>query len=1070
MLLVEGERCRIICRIIFPPPRMAYCTCLLLLLLALTSTARAERLPIKTYTTADGLPRDHINRIVQDSKGFLWFCTVEGLSRFDGYRFVNYGTDQGLPGHNINDFLESRSGDYWVATGKGLCRFNPNFSLPAGSNAQGDSQRFTVYYPDEIARRRDIHMLYEDHAGTIWCGTDGGLFRLDQINGQWVFSFVDIIPAAGIYNTLRLRAILEDRHGTLWISAESGLYMRRPEGVVEVYAPKNGLPLQNVLLEDQGGSIWVGTISGLYQLVSDPQSDRPIVAHVYTKQDGLADNSVTSLCQTASGQLWVGTGLGLSKLLPASEKGGRRFQSYTMKNGLSDLEIGTLTEDHDGNLWMGTPYSGAMRLTANGFASYKETEGLGGNGIASIFENRAGELQVLTGNGYLSRFNGGGFTATPLTLPKGITYRGWGWYQTMFQDSRGEWWMNTGQGLVRYAKAASSEQVTRARPKAIYTARNGLPASEIFRLYEDSRGDIWISTFGNPNNVLTRWERATETFHNYSPADGVPIAAPTAFCEDASGNLWIGFYLGGLLRYSQGRFTLFTKADGVPSGFVEGFYLDHAGRLWVATAEGGAARVDHPEAEHPNFITYTTAKGLSSNVATCVTEDVWGMIYIGTGRGVDKLDPTTDHVKHYTTSDGLASSFVDVAFRHRDGSLWFGTLQGLSRLLPQPERATAPPPILVSAFRVTGEPQPISELGAASLAGFELNASQNHIQIDFVGLSLGAGETLRYQFKLEGTNGDWTAPSDQRSVNYPNLPPGIYRFLVRAVSTDGTLSAAPAFVSFRVLPPIWQRWWVVLLALIFSALPFVVVARYRHQRMKAVHEAEEALRRSREERFLELEQVRRRIATDLHDDIGSSLSQIYLLSEIVRQRVGSDDLQVSESLTMISGASNEMVSSMSDIVWAINPQKDHLSDLIHRMRRFASDTFAACDIAFQFRAPDDEADARLGANIRREVFLIFKESVNNLVKHSGCTEAEIEFQMEDGSLLLRISDNGKGFDSTKDSDGHGLMSMRERATSLGGQFDLRSTAGQGTCVSLRVQLTPVSALPITTNTGGRTAT
>src|SRR5262249_83905 len=145
----------------------------------------------------------------------------------------------------------------------------------------------------------------------------------------------------------------------------------------------------------------------------------------------------------------------------------------------------------------------------------------------------------------------------PLTLPHGMSYWGWGWYQIMFQDHYDEWWMSTGQGLVRYPRLTSLEQLAHSRPKAIYTTREGLPTDDVFRLYEDSRGDIWISTLGNRNGVLTRWERSSETFHRYSPADGVPDHAPTAFCEDSAGNLWIGFYEGGLVRYSAGRFRQF---------------------------------------------------------------------------------------------------------------------------------------------------------------------------------------------------------------------------------------------------------------------------------------------------------------------------------------------------------------------------------------------------------------------------------------------------------------------------------------------------------------------------------
>jgi ligand-binding sensor domain-containing protein/signal transduction histidine kinase len=1037
-----------------------------LLLLATASVVHAERLPIKTYTAVDGLPCDHIKRILQDSRGFLWFCTSEGLSRFDGYRFNNYGTEQGLADRQVVDFLEARDGTYWVATAKGLCRL---ITQPLKRNETSDAPspptKFATYYPGSDPKARYISAIYQDHSGTIWCGTKAGVFRIDQIGGDWVFSLVNVSPVES-GERLDVRAIIEDRQGSLWIGAETGLYRRRPDGVSERYSSEEGLPRfggARVLLEDREGRIWAAISSGLCELVPDPKPRQPVVKHLYTEKDGLAGHLIETLCETADGRLWVGTTMGLSEFLPAkNKKDDGKFKSYTTANGLSDKEIWALASDRDQNLWIGTPYGGAMRIAPSGLTTYNRADGLGGVGINSIFEDQDGELIVVDSDSHLNRFDGRKFSDVRISLPKGMSYRGWGWYQSVIQDRSGEWWVPAGEGLIRYPRLGSPDQIASARPKAIYTIRDGLPDNDMFRLFEDSHGDIWVSTVGNSDYAFTRWERATETFHRLASVDGMPKGAPTAFCEDASGNLWIGFYSGGLLRYSAGRFTAFASADGLPAGFVGGLYLDRSGRLWVATAEGGVARADNPNGEHPIFVTYSTADGLSSNQATCVTEDQFGMIYIGTGRGVDKLDPANGHIKHYTTADGLASSFINVGFRGSDGSLWFGTLQGLSRLIPQPEPRTSPPPIIISALSIAGVPFAVSELGAINIAGPEIGPNQNHIQIDFVGLSLGVGETLRYQFKLEGGHGDWSPLTDQRSVNYPNLPAGTYRYLVRAVSADGTLSETPASVTFRVLPAIWQRWWFMLLAVSLIALPIIAVARYRRQRMRAIEEAEEALRSSREERLVELEQVRRRIATDLHDDIGSSLSQIYLLSEVVRQRVGRGDAEVIEPLTIISSASHEMVSSMSDIVWAINPKKDHLSDLIHRMRRFASDTFATRDIAFRFIAPDDEADIRLGANIRREVFLIFKESVNNLVKHSGCSEAEIKFQLADGSLLLTVSDNGKGFDSSLDSEGHGLVSMCERANSIGGRFELVSNESRGTTITLCLPL-PQAGAPLITN-------
>ena len=1150
----------------------------LFVLIALSGAGQAERLPIKTYTTADGLARDRVSRIVRDSRGFLWFCTSEGLSRFDGYRFTNYGLDQGLPGRLVTDLLESRSGDYWVATNEGLCRFilDPSQTPAPGASA---AKKFVVYHPGEGRFARHINTIREDRSGAIWCGTEGGLYRFDQVDGQWLSSYVDIPETSAVPERLpgylSVRAIIEDRRGALWVSADGSLFRLSPDRAVEAFTTKDGLPSRSIsaaLMEDRDGHIWVGSLDGLCRLVPDPQPGRNVVARAYTTKEGLANNAINALLQSLDGRIWVGTEGGLSEFLPAGKKDGTEFLGYTTANGLIEKVIQSVAEDRDGNLWLGTESGGAMKLAVFGFATYLEGDGLVDTRISSILEDRAGELCVVS-SAFINRFDGRGFSGVPLTLPAGITRRTWGWYQHIFQDHTGEWWMSTGQGLARYPKLAKLEQLSRARPKAIYTTRDGLMGDLIFRIYEDSRGDIWIGTINYNQDGLTRWDRATETFHRYSPADRIPQGAPSAFCEDRSGNLWIGFYNGGLARYAKGKFTLFRVGDGVPEGTVRGLYVDSEGRLWIASSEGGAARVDDPNTTRPRFDTYTIVNGLSSNSANCVTEDQWGKIYIGTGRGVDRLDPTSGNIRHYTTADGLASNYINVSFRSRDGALWFGTLQGLSRLMPQPDRPTLPPPVLISALKIAGATYPIPELGATQIAGPELSASRNQVQIDFLALSLGAGETLRYQFKLEGGNQDWSAPSDQRTVNFPNLSPGDYRFIVRAVSADGTLSESPATVSFKILSPIWQRWWFLLLGAVSIAAMILLFERYRAGKVRVLKEsedrfrtlaqtasdaiitideqsviifvnpaaeqifghtveemlgrdltmlmpeylrhlhkaglsryaesnirhiaweavelpglhkdgreiplelsfgefmrngkrfftgvarditerkrAEEALRKSREDRIVELEHVRRRIATDLHDDIGSSLSQIFLLSEVARQRIGRDDNSVEEPLSMIANASHELVGSMSDIVWAINPHKDQLSDLVQRMRRFASELLEARDIEFSFRAPDAEENIRLDASIRREVFLVFKEAVNNLAKHSGCRAADIEFRASHDSLTLKLSDDGHGFDATQESEGHGLVSMRERAKAIGGSFSLMSSTGHGTTVTLEVQL------------------
>ena len=1036
---------------------------LLAAILSMPVITRAERLPIKTYTTADGLPRDLITQIMQDSRGFLWFCTPEGLSRFDGYRFTNYGTEQGLSDRAVNDFIETHNGVYWAATDNGLCRFTPDLPSQSGTTPSPATARFATLYPADDRKARSINTVFEDSSGVIWCGTEAGLYRLDISGGSMVFSHVDIINPTE-RNGSDVSRIIQDRAGSLWMIATSGLYRLRGDGSVEQFSSEEGLPkdLLQTVMEDRYGRIWVGSKLGLYELVESPSPHHPVIAHVYTKKDGLGDDSVLQLIESADGRVWAATGLGLSvfNIAPNSEASG--FRNYNPSSGLSDVNINTVCEDRDRNLWVGTGSGGAMRIAANGLATYGEEDGVLGIRTGAIFEDHAGRLCVLNGNweggryAWLNVLSGArdhpGFKGFRITLPKGILKGSWGWYQVSFQDSAGEWWMVTGEGLARYPKLASAGDISRTPPKAIYTTKDGLPTNDIFRLFEDSRHDIWIGTIGNPKAVLTRWERATETFHTYFSADGIPEASPTAFLEDSAGNLWIGFYNGAFVRYREGRFAALPAIGGTLPGQIRGMYLDNRKRIWAATGEMGVVCIDSPGEPQPGFKRYSKAEGLSSEQATCITQDKWGMMYIGTGRGLDKLDPETGRIRHFTKADGLPSSFVNVAFRDSDGSLWFGTLQGLCRMVPAQEGPSPPPPILITGLNVAGAAYPLPELGAVSLAVQTLGADENNIQIEFSGLSLTAADSLRYQYKLEGAGNEWSAPLDERMVRYPNLPPGSYRFLVRAVNPDGAASDTPAVVSFRILPPIWQRWWFRTIALLALAIPVIAVARFRHLRKKATREAEESERRSREERLAELERVRTRIATDLHDDIGSSLSQIFLLSEVARQRLGGADNGVAEPLTMISSASHEVVSSMSDIVWAINPKKDHLSDLVHRMRRFASDVFAAREIGFRFNAPDSDFDVRLGADIRREVFLIFKESVNNVVRHSCCTEAQIDFQMSENSLILVVRDNGMGFDPCACNEGHGLASLRERARSIGGELDLVSAKGAGTSVTMRLHL------------------
>jgi signal transduction histidine kinase/ligand-binding sensor domain-containing protein len=611
-----------------------------------------------------------------------------------------------------------------------------------------------------------------------------------------------------------------------------------------------------------------------------------------------------------------------------------------------------------------------------------------------------------------------------------------------FLDSRGDWWVNTNKSLYRFTNIKRIEDLDSRQPSAVYNSENGLIADNNLRVFEDSAGDIWISTnaLSEPSG-LTRWERSTGKLRQFLKADGLPeMAAASAFAEDRAGNLWFGFMDGGIARYRDGRFTILDESDAPKTG-ITNMYRDRSGRIWIATAREGLTRVDNPEAEHPGFKRYTIAEGLTSNNIRCIVEDLYGNIYVGTVRGVNRLSPETGRVKYYGTSDGLASDFINTAYRDRKGAIWFGTFNGLSKLVPEPDAPQPPPSVLISGLRIAGEDYSVSPLGQQQVFVPDQNANRNNLQIDFLSVNSGGNAPVRYQYKLEGVDADWSEPLAQSSVTFANLSSGSYRFHVRAVNADDVVSEQPAVVSFTVLRPVWQRWWFLMMDA--ALIGFGIYSLYRY-RIKQI---------------IKLERVRTRIATDLHDDIGSSLSQIAILSEVVRQKVG--DNGANEPLNLIANTSREMVDSMSDIVWAINPHKDHLSDLVQRMRRFAEDMLDAQDISYQFIVPETVRNITLGADLRREVYLIFKECVNNLAKHSQATKAEININLENEKLIVEINDNGRGFVMPESTSpvvfpqsngfgGNGLRNMQRRTKDFKGDLQIDSEIGKGTRIKLQV--------------------
>jgi signal transduction histidine kinase/ligand-binding sensor domain-containing protein len=1020
--------------------------------------ARAERLPIKVYTTTDGLPHDTVNRIVKDSRGFLWFCTAAGLARFDGYTFRTFGPEHGLPHQSVSDFLETRAGVYFVATRGGLARFEP-----------GGSPRFVPIPPPAVpAAAAQITGLREGRDGTIWVGTNDGLYRLE---GGTSLRPVDVGIPREYAEQREVTNVMEDARASVWISTRNGLYRRWPDGSATRYTKADGLPTDYIsgVFEDRERQLWVTTQNhGFFRMTADATHRAPVMDPPFERIQGVPVNWVFQLFQASDGRYWVAMANGLAEFFPNGDVTGRRFRSYADRSGVTDFQIISVAEDSAGNLWLGTGSSGAMKVTRGGFATYGTPDGI--RSVHAVFEDDRGNVcfrGTVLGDGGRTVFEGAslsGPNGDELWLhvrfgcfdgkrfewfyPPGITNFGWVNQGITLRTRNGEWWVGTADGVYRYAPMTHLPRMKTARPIAIYGTQDGLPGPQVFRLFEDSRARVWIATTSPTTHGLARWDRETGQLEDLTRLPGLPSMkddVPRAFAEDKEGNIWMGFE-GGLVRYRDGAVSFFAAGDRLPRGAVRHILVDRTARVWLASAQSGLIRIDDGSGDRPTFSSYTTVQGLSSNTIDVLAEDEYGHLFVAGGRGLDRLDPATGRIRHFTKADGVPPGQFQSAFRQRDGALWFGTTLGVARFVPERDVAAPPPPVWITRLRVRGEAQLVSALGEREMALPDLSPQQNQLEVEFVGLSFLAGDALRYQYKLEGADADWSAPDAQRTVTFARLAPGQYRFVVRAVNSNGIESDSPAVLAFTILHPFWQRAW-------FTALIAAAAALALHR-----------LYRYRVARLLEMANMRTRIATDLHDDVGANLTRIVLLSELARQpptgagagraslREVLEERREDTRLLSIASIARESVSAMSDIVWAVNPRRESLLDLVRRMRQHADELFTLRGIELRFTAPEGADSLRLGVDIRRDVLLIFKEAVSNAARHSRCSIVSVHLRREGRRLRLTVADNGIGFNQSAESDGNGCLSMQRRAQRLHGTLEITSAHNVGTTVMVSIPI------------------
>jgi len=531
---------------------------------------------------------------------------------------------------------------------------------------------------------------------------------------------------------------------------------------------------------------------------------------------------------------------------------------------------------------------------------------------------------------------------------------------------------------------------------------------------------------------------------------------------------------GGLGRLKDGALKQFRKQDGLSSDFVLALYAEADGTLWIGTSDNGLCRL-----REGKFATISTAQGLLASIISQIADDGAGNLWMGSHHGIlraSKADlnrcangeAKSVRCLNYGRAEGLASQrcsggFQPAVAQTADGRLWFPTTKGLAIIDPRSfTQNTVPPPVVIEELLVEGQPVSIhtgkaTGHKAGSHSGLHIPAGKRRFELRYTGLSFTAPDKVRFRYKLEGLEKEWVEAGTKRFAEYSYLPPGDYTFRVMACNNDEVWNEEGASLSFTVLPQVWQTWWSK--AALLAGGGGAVAAGALGVARRRVRRRLEQLERQRA-----LERERARIARDIHDDLGASLTRISLLSQSARAEL--DDWQAAAAdVDQIYTTARELTRAMDEIVWAVNPQHDTLDSLVAYLGRFAQNFLSTAGIRCRLDLPLHLPSWPLTAEIRHNTFLAFKEALNNVVKHAHASEVRITLELKPGGFMLVVADNGRGFawdpqkgqttldaDGSRAAGGNGLGNMQKRLEEIGGCCGWDTAPGEGTRAKLIVVL------------------
>ncbi|KQQ86900.1 histidine kinase [Massilia sp. Leaf139] len=794
---------------------------LLLLLAACFGTpawaAPAPTLRFEHLGVEDGLAQESVLAMAQDRDGFMWFGTQYGLSRFDGYRYVNYRNAVGRPETLGNNWVRvlhvDKYGRLWIGSDGGLDLFDPA------------TQTFRHFLPEEPARRgngnRHVRAIIDDGKEGLWLGTADGLQHFDIASGRfttWHHSPGD--PHSLVSDDIN--ALARDRRGRLWIGTAAGVDSLDPgaQRFVHHALASNDRPAVQALLVDATDNLWIGLLTGLERM---PLAAAGAPARRYGPEDGIPRVWISVLYDDGKGQVWVGGhDDGLYRWDASSDRFEATRRIVTDKHSLADDHIASLFRDRVGTFWVGTWYGGVSRvdLGSGGFARIVRAE----DGFGIPADNRVRAIDN-DGTGKLWLASASTLQLYDPSKSGAAAYRIWRHepdnpnspidpsINAVVRDRDGIVWIGGRTGITRF-------DVTSGRFTRRVLVPGDVNANNVRALTLGRDGAVWISTRGG----LHRLEPRTgdlETFrHDPNRQASLADNIVRPVLEDRRGRFWVGSFNGlDLLDRVNKRFRHFRhdayNASSLSHDEVHALLEDRGGNVWVGTAVGLNKMVTAADGS-VSFVRYTTKDGLVDDSVASILEDLDGVIWVSTASGLSRFDPSTNRWRSYTAADGtIDGAYFDIsALRAPDGTLYFGGFNGITAFDPRALRHNRiAPRAVITGIQIFN--QPVQQADPSLLDGPVENAhaitlSSKHtvFSLEFSALHYAAPKRNRFAYKLEGFDQGWvSADAGKRFATYTNLDPGEYVFLVRAANKDGVWSETPARLAITVEPPAWGTWW-----------------------------------------------------------------------------------------------------------------------------------------------------------------------------------------------------------------------------------------------------------------------